>query len=310
VRNLQGQDVANKRIEIAVGQEPRYVAISPDDREIYVSNTVSGTVSVIPLLGTDAGRVVADIPVGTEPRAIAVTPNGTRLYVGNHTDGTVSVIDVASRQVTATVQVGGNPEAIAITNNGNADDTDETVFVTQFYAVLIPNGPGEGRDLGKQGIVRAFSVADTANVATITLAPLANSGFTADRTNFCPQTRPGGAPVSALFCPDLNAAAGSPTITQVPQGVYPNQLQSALIRGTRLFLPNIGAQPEPPVRFDTNVQPLVYVVDTASRTALANLHVNLNQQVNIERQAGNTAGINGIFGNDIVAIDQQFPLRP
>ncbi len=303
VRNLQGQDVANKRIEIAVGQEPRYVAISPDDREIYVSNTVSGAVSVVPLLGSDAGKVVADIPVGTEPRAIAVTPNGTRLYVGNHTDGTVSVIDVASRQVTATVQVGGNPAAIAITNDGDSDDTDETVFVTQFYAGLIPNGPGEGRDLGKQGIVRAFSVADTTNVATITLAPLANSGFTADRTNFCPQTRPGGAPVSSLFCPDLNAAAGSTTITQALQGVYPNQLQSALIRGTRLFLPNIGAQPEPPVRFDTNVQPLVYVVDTAARAELANLHVNLNQQVNAERQAGNTTGINGLFGNDIVAID-------
>ena len=86
--------------------------------------------------------------------------------------------------------MGGNPAALAITNNGDDDDTDETVFVTQFYAALIPSGPGEGRDLGKQGIVRAFSVGDPSNVATITLAPLANSGFTADRTNFCPQSRP------------------------------------------------------------------------------------------------------------------------
>jgi YVTN family beta-propeller protein len=307
VRNLQGQDVANKRFEVAVGQEPRYVAISPDDREFYVSNTVSGTVSIIPLLGSDAGKVVADILVGTEPRAMAVTPNGTRLYVGNHTDGTLSVIDVVARQVIATVQVDGNPGAIAITNNGDADDTDETVFVTQFYAELIPNGPGEGHDLGKQGIVRAFSVADPSNVATITLAPLANSSFTADRTNFCPQSRLVNGvlvpPVNNTFCPDLNAPAGSTTITQAPQGVYPNQLQSALIRGTRLFLPNIGAQPEPPVRFDTNVQPLVYVVDTVSRTALGNLHVNLNQQIFTERQAGNTTGINGLFANDIVALD-------
>src|SRR5439155_8974116 len=106
-------------------------------------------------------------------------------------------------------------------------------------------------------------------------------------------------PANNSFCPDLNAPAGSTTIIQAPQGVYPNQLQSALIRGTRLFLPNIGAQPEPPVRFDTNVQPLVYVVDTASRTALANLHVNLNQQIRTEIQAGNTTGINGLFANDI-----------
>ena len=303
VRDPQGKDVANKVTEIAVGQEPRYVAVSPDNREVYVSNTVSGTVSVVSL--SETVSLVKEIPVGTEPRAIAVTPNGTRLYVANHTDGTVSVIDVAARQVIGDpVQVGGNPAALAITNDGDGDDTDETVFVTQFYAVLIPNGPGEGRDLGKQGIVRAFSVGDPSNVATITLAPLANSGFTANRTNFCPQSRlVNGAlvsPANNTFCPDVNAAATSTTITQAPQGVYPNQLQSALIRGTRLFLPNIGAQPEPPVLFNTNIQSLVHVVDTASRTELANLHVNLNQQISTE---GNTTGINGLFANDIVAID-------
>ena len=124
VRNLQGQDVANKRFEIAVGQEPRFVAISPDDREAYVANTVSGTISVIPLMGGDAGRVVAEIPVGSEPRAIAVTPNGTRLYVGNHTEGTVSVIDVASRQVTGTVQVTGLVDGQNLSNLINKLRTD------------------------------------------------------------------------------------------------------------------------------------------------------------------------------------------
>ena len=57
------------------------------------------------------------------------------------------------------------------------------------------------------------------------------------------------------------------------------------------------------MRFDTNVQPLVYVVDTASRAELKDLHVNLNQQIRTEIQAGNTAGINGLFANDIVALD-------
>jgi hypothetical protein len=44
--------------------------------------------------------------------------------------------------------------------------------------------------------------------------------------------------------------------------VFPNQLLSALIRGNRLFLPNIGAQPEPPEVFNVNVQSLVSVADT------------------------------------------------
>ena len=46
--------------------------------------------------------------------------------------------------------------AIAITNDGDADELDETIFITQLFAELIPNGPGEARDLGKRGVVTAF----------------------------------------------------------------------------------------------------------------------------------------------------------
>jgi hypothetical protein len=53
------------------------------------------------------------------------------------------------------VNVGGNPTAIAVTNDGDAQDADEVVFVTQIFAELIPNGPGEARDLGKQITAKA-----------------------------------------------------------------------------------------------------------------------------------------------------------
>ena len=107
----------------------------------------------------------------------------------------------------------------------------------QFFAALIPGVlGGEGRDTGKQGIVRAFAVSDPANVSIITLSPLPNSGFTVNRSAFCPQSTTVTLQ-SPIFCPDVNAAPTSTTITAAPQGVYPNQLQSALIRGNRLFLP-------------------------------------------------------------------------
>ena len=79
---------------------------------------------------------------------------------------------------------------MAITNNGDANDQDERVFVTQFFAELIPGGPGEGFDTGKRGVVNTFTVANPAVVNRITLSPLANVGFTANRTSFCPQTNP------------------------------------------------------------------------------------------------------------------------
>jgi YVTN family beta-propeller protein len=132
-----------------------------------------------------------------------MTPNGTRLFVANHTAGTVCIIDPLARSVIGTVSVGGHPMALAIANNGDADDQDERVFVTQFFAELIPGGPGEGFDTGKHGVVRTFPVANPSAVTRITLSPLANTGFTADRTAFCPQSNPDPTALhSTIFCPE------------------------------------------------------------------------------------------------------------
>jgi YVTN family beta-propeller protein len=217
VRDQHGLDTAQLLAQVSVGHEPRFVALSPDDQEAYVTHALDGTVAVVSLLGSDAFRVVAQIPVDTEPRGLAMTPNGTRLLVANHTAGTVSLTDPMARAVMGTVPVGGNPMAVAITNNGDADDQDERVFITQFFAERIPGGPGEGLDTGKRGIVHTFPLANPSAITRITVSPLANVGLTADRSAFCPQTSPNpGLLHSTIFCPDLTAAAGSPAITQNP----------------------------------------------------------------------------------------------
>jgi YVTN family beta-propeller protein len=105
VRENKGgfKDVFLKLADISVGSEPRCVAADPDGNEAYVTNAVSGTVSVIALKGSSAFTVVAEIPVGTELRGCALTPNSQRLYVANHTEGTVSIIDPKTRSVIGTV---------------------------------------------------------------------------------------------------------------------------------------------------------------------------------------------------------------
>src|SRR5262245_21284678 len=50
VKDANGNDVANKLTEIAVGQEPRCVAVHPTDHAAYVTNGISGTVSVVDLV--------------------------------------------------------------------------------------------------------------------------------------------------------------------------------------------------------------------------------------------------------------------
>jgi YVTN family beta-propeller protein len=299
VRDLFGNDRADLLAEIPVGIEPRCVAIHPNGLEAYVTNGVSGTVTIIDLLRL---RVKKEVAVGVEPRGCALTPNGDFLFIANHTEGTVGIINTADQTYLGGIQVGGNPTAIAITNDGDRNDLDETIFVTQFFAELIPAGLGEGFDTGKRGIVNALAVVDLLP-RRIPLSPFGDVGFAANRTNFCAQSAP-VPPHSEIFCPDPNAPAGSPVITQNPQGAFPNQLASALIRGNRLWLPNIGASPSPPVVFNVNVQGLVHVVDTETLTEVAGEHVNLNAQVATEPQpVVPTENLGHLFLNDIVAID-------
>jgi YVTN family beta-propeller protein len=296
-------DVGRLVAEIGVGDEPRCVALGPGDREAYVANAASGTVSVVALKGVDVHSVVSEIPVGTEPRGCAVTPNRKRLFVSLYTEGAVAVIDTATRRVVSKVPVGGQPWALAISNDGDRNDDDETVFVSQFFAELIPGGPGEAFDDGKQGVVQYFAATGQGSIGRITLSPLANAGFNADRKNFCTQLNP--TTQSDLFCPD--PSIGDPAdakIAQDPQGAYPNQLHALLLKQGRVLVPSIGAAPEPPLRFNVNVQGLVHAIDVAAKEELDALTVNLNQQVAKETQPDPVEGsLVRAFVNDIVAID-------
>lgn len=327
----KGNDIERLITEISVGKEPRYVAISPDDRRAFVTNAGDGTVSVIDLsadpqsYGDSPPEVVQ---VGTEPRGIAITPNGTLALVANHTSRTVSVIDAQSLNVTQTVPTGGNPQAIAITDDGDQEDTDERVYVTQFFGELIDPQRPDGFDDAKQGVVDTFNVGNWAKVDSITLPPLDDSGFTADRRQFCLNTRQilqangevvffnssadgmgNGAEQLAneVFCPDPTSVDASPEgpIGSAPQGVYSNFLYAALIRGDKLYIPHVGVAPEPPVRFDVNVQALVGVIDTKAGALGAYDHtINLNTQIATETAPDNpTESLDRLFGNDLVAID-------
>lgn len=283
-------DGLEKRVEIPVGNDPSCIAVRRAS-EAFVTNAADGTVAVV----SAKGQVTKSIPVGAEPRGCALTPDGKTLYVANQTEGTVSVIDAKTKEVVDTVPVGGRPGAIAVTR--------DRVFVTQYFAELRPGGPGEGFDDGKQGIVQTFPVGDPSQLTEIVLSPLANTGFTANRANFCTEFNPTA--VNEVFCPDVNETDPAATaIAQDPQGAFPNQLGAARTCGGRLYLPSIGASPEPPVLFNVNVQALVHVVDVTALAEIPAATVNLNNQIKTEAAPGNpTESLARLFGNDLVAID-------
>lgn len=219
--------------------------------------------------------------------------------------------------------------AIAISNDGDTEDRDESVYVTRFYSELIdPVNRPDGFNDAKAGKIRYFSVADslahTQTVKEYQLLPLADAGFTADRRQYCLNTRAAlqgigdtvffnsgpdnsGNGAAALahdtFCPDTAStdATAEGAIANNPQGAYTNNLHGITIRNNTLYIPNVGASPEPPVKFNVNFQALI---STVNLTSGHDKTINLNSLIKSEVQPTNeTESLDRLFGNDLVAIE-------
>jgi YVTN family beta-propeller protein len=262
-----GEDAHRRIGSTAVGREPNGVAILPNGSGAYVANTISGTVTVLAVTLDNAPTVIADIPVETEPYGLALTPNGTKLYVANARSNSVSVIDTQTNAVIQTIpNVGFEPRGLAITNDGDADDTDETVYVTQFLALPVAVGRLDGEDDSKVGLITVVSTATDAITATIVLTPLADTGF--------------------LAAGDAIARIPPGDERIFPTGAYANQLNNIAIKGNFAYIPSTGSSPNGPVRFDVNTQSLLHVVDrstNADTQQTINMHQAVAQQSNPSR---------------------------
>ena len=160
--NSQGVTVFNTEnfgpiVTIPVGQGASRIAMDPLGTRVFVSNTASGSVSMI-----DAQNNVflQNIPVPGGPLGMGVDPAGQRLYVAQSTANTVAVIDIASRQVVAGRIVGTRPDSIVVHPSAprffvsNRGSNDVSVVSTDTMALLytMATGPGpEGLDVTPAG---------------------------------------------------------------------------------------------------------------------------------------------------------------
>lgn len=298
VKNDAGADIQTVVTEIVVGRDPFSVTATADGKRLFVANSQDNTVSVIDLgpVGDGPYTRLADVLVGSEPRATAELDD--KIYVSNYADGTLTVINAKtlSREATIDLVLNGtriqNPYALAALPDGR-------LWVTDFFARAIPGKTVdqiEGFDDGKEG--RVAVLRNQVIEAIVTLAPVANAGFNADRTLF--DTANGA--VNNTF----KAPAGVDPL-QVPQGAMFNQLFGFAFdeAGERLYLPTVAAQPAPPVKFDVNVQALVGVIDSKAATAVPSLHTNLNVLVrdNFVNEAAPTAPF---VSSNLARLDRAF----
>jgi YVTN family beta-propeller protein len=106
---------ASKVTQIAVGKGPEGIAISPDDREVWVAHRQDGGVSII---DTAADTVKETIKVGQSPIRVKFTPDGKRVLISDPQSGDVIVLDAATRKELKRIQVGGGPVGMVITPDG------------------------------------------------------------------------------------------------------------------------------------------------------------------------------------------------
>ncbi|MBA7530121.1 hypothetical protein ES705_22324 [subsurface metagenome] len=116
---------------VNTGSRSRDVAINPEAGLAYVTNSGSGTVSVI-ALNLENPKIIETITVGETPLKIDINPQGTLAYVTNFTSHTVSVIDLQTNSVVETIYVGVNPYGVVVSPDGKvyvSNYTSENVSV-------------------------------------------------------------------------------------------------------------------------------------------------------------------------------------
>ncbi|WP_273454053.1 beta-propeller fold lactonase family protein, partial [Nevskia ramosa] len=148
-------DVATKAIKanISVGNRPRRFALTADGAQLWVSNELSGTLSII---DTKTNAVIGEIkfePKGFRaeditPVGILMTKDGSTAYVTMGSANHIAKVDVKSRAVKGYLLTGGRPWGIALSKdektlyvtNGQSDDM--AVIDTDSFKVTkaVPAG--------------------------------------------------------------------------------------------------------------------------------------------------------------------------
>ncbi len=100
-----------KKIRLDKVDKPVGLALSPDEKRLYVATGRGNGVAVI---DTATHRVLANIATGERVWGIAVSRNGKKIYAANSLGNTISVIDAASLRVVKTIRTDDGPWGLAV----------------------------------------------------------------------------------------------------------------------------------------------------------------------------------------------------
>lgn len=147
------------------------IVATPNEMKFYVTNTVSGSVSVIDK-STGEVKVISTGP-GTE--GIAISPDGKEVWAASRTDAKISIISTATDAIVASFSSGGkSPKRMEFTPDGsqvwvtNSGSSQTTVFDAHtrepIESVVTSKDPS-GVSISPDGR-RAYVTNSNANVLT------------------------------------------------------------------------------------------------------------------------------------------------
>src|SRR5271170_6031325 len=87
---------------IPVGQRPRGILLSKDQKSLYICASDSDHIEVLDLA---SNKVIRTLPSGPDPEFFALDPTGKLLYVANEEDNLVTIVDIERGAVVTEIPV-------------------------------------------------------------------------------------------------------------------------------------------------------------------------------------------------------------
>lgn len=107
-------EIVEKKIPL-LQKGSHFVVRHPNKPIAYVTNTISGTISVVNL---ETNKVSKIIPCGLGTNGIAITPDGSEIWATNTDQNTIGVINTLNNQLTNTLKTGTEPINLKFSNDG------------------------------------------------------------------------------------------------------------------------------------------------------------------------------------------------
>jgi YVTN family beta-propeller protein len=183
-------NIRTGRVEKAIPTTQRashMLVLSPDDKQAYVANIRSGSISVLEI---DGSRLLTSLPIGEGVEGLALSPDGRELWVANRLKNELVVIDTDSLKIAERIPCAEAPIRVCFTPDGadvmasNSRSGDLAVFsaaerreIARIPMALTPDEKkGDFQDVElapvPSGIIadprgkRAFVASTNANLVT------------------------------------------------------------------------------------------------------------------------------------------------